>query len=540
MIADRQNAHLEGYHPKIGGSADKNGATHGGTRVERPAEMPTRDECDYVVETKTALLKRLSEDNATVYIDADIDLTGVESHVVGNGVTLVGGFCDPERTEHGGMGPKLYVENPDPADQSNYPRHVFKHTYGPPMKLYGVVFEGPERRYFDPRERASSNSWYSDATQGFYSSAFYEYAGTSDGTFEAVGCCLYGWTVAAIELGSRANETSARVHRCSLFDCMMESMGYGIQQYNGELDVSWCYMDAMRHYITGFGYGSQWYDVWNCLFGPSDLAGHGLDQHCLANNLSTDSRLAGKYIRVRNCTFRATGDVSGDPQEAIAIRGRSDELSWIDKCHFAHSGPPTPSGTQGDAIRQETEWTDEPDRWHNLDVRDNIYGAERPEKKLSAYGAPRDPSDPQDEHENRERSRIEIAAGVDGQWVDYSIRLTGTASARGNVESHDRLSNADGTVEIIGRVRGGTDGFDVAPDVTLLSATATAPIRVSLNGDAVDMAPLLSIGAHRRLDDIEKSETIPDMKSIEKTLTRVKRTANQAAKKLDNARIAFK
>jgi hypothetical protein len=355
---------LQGYARNIGGSAGK--GTHGGQAVKRPSGMPTKAEADYVVSTPDELVNAVTTDEAIVYIDKTITLKGPQNIELGDNVTLVGGFCDPTIP---GRGPVI--------EQDYYHRKLFISNYQRPPTLWGISLRGPnsDLEYFDPRDEEYSGG---DLTpEDWYAGGIHCYDDKEKGTFRAIGCEFWAWTVAGIELGAKDHQTDADVIRCTFHSNIMETLGYGIEQYNGHL---WCdrsFYDRCRHGISGYGYTTESWELTESVIGPNDWAGHAMDMHD-----RVEPNRGGHHISVRDCTFMITEDIAGYGQEGIAQRGVSVAGDEIWGCDFWHPTKPVPPGDQGDAYRQETP--EQRDSFENFNPHDNAFGG--PNK---GFGAPR-------------------------------------------------------------------------------------------------------------------------------------------------------
>lgn len=350
----------------IGGSAGD--GTHGGHEVSRPSNMPTREDANYIVGTASSLRSAL--DNAgsgdVVYIDDDISIDSFggdndpqDAYDISSGVKLVGGFCDPSIP---GRGPQLHA--------SNYSR---RHFHARELELWGISMQGPREDYFDPREESGT-------AEDYYASGFH--IDGSGQSLTVVGCEFRGWTIAGLTTGAGSYATQGSIDRCTFVNNPMETLGYGIEQYNGHLDIGRSYFNRNRHSISGYGYGTESYYLHDSMHGPDALS-HGFDMHGLRqNDDSYDGDLAGKFVHIENVTFPTTDDwrpqYSGD-QEMFALRGVSDETTWIRDCHVYHDSAPTGSGGGGSAWRQETV-----DSFTNFTFSGNNFG----ERLQSGKGCP--------------------------------------------------------------------------------------------------------------------------------------------------------
>lgn len=469
---------LSGYHPAIGGSAGK--GTHGGTAVERPDGMPTKQQADFVVSTKRELLDAVQVDGATVYIDDDIDVTGAQNVWLGDNVTVVGGYCDPEIP---GRGPIL--------KNDYYHRHIFRTRS--PTTWYGVAFKGPNTQYFDPRDRAApSSEWNSDHPSDWYSGGVHAYP--RNGTVRFIGCAFWGWTLAGVELGAKGVETDAEVYRCSFFDSPMETAGYGIEHYNGRVDVRYCFFDTSRHGISGFGHETEEIHVTDSVFGPGPWSGHALDMHDLGANIDGAGDVAGRYLRADRCTFQGTRDVRGYDQEGLAIRGVSTEQSHVRDSHFWHAQKPVPTGNEGDAYRQAVDGS-----WRNFKAENNHFG--QPVK--DGFGAPRAS---QDEETEQPAEPTTMKLTVHGRGISgrYEIVVKGDVEPTGDVEGNDEMTDiGNGRTKIAGGIVGKDDTYVLSDDAIPERGTWTTPVRVTLNGEDIT-GQITPVEMSRRLDEQDK------------------------------------
>lgn len=478
------------YDPLIGGSAGP--GTHGGTDVDRPPNMPAKGDCDVVASDPSSLVDAVTTDGMTVYVDGTIDMTahvnangGVDT---GSGITMVGGYCDPDVE---GRGSEIV------CDTNGH--RLFTSCYGKAPTLYGVSFRGPETEYRDPDHTA-------DDFDSKQSTAFYSY--DDNGLFTVVGCEFYGWTMAGLEVGAKSHETDAEVRRCSFHENQMEHLGYGIEHYNGFMSVKDSFFDKCRHAISSFGYETGGYAVATCVFGPGPWSGHTLDMHGLANNIDTDSNVAGKFVRVYQSTIMGIEDIGGYHQEGLAIRGvpaAQKPPSYVDASHFFHREEPSPTGEQGDAFRQET------DEWKNFEPRDNHFG---PEHK-AGYGAPIDHSmsndKPAEDDTTKDKQNPDAQPTGDrtmtvhgeGEPVNYEIVVDGSVKKRGTTEKQESIErNGDGTVTVTGEIVGHTDGFTLSGDAKIVAAARDGPMRITDNGTELDLGMLQSAWAMRKMSQL--------------------------------------
>lgn len=506
------------FHPLIGGSAGK--GTHGGTRhVSRPVDMPTKDECTHVVSNKHELLDAIVIDDAIIYIDNDIDVTGVEDHEIGDGITLVGGFCDPAIP---GRGPVIHSDEPS--------KYVFTSSYGRAPTLWGISAKGPEMSYIDPDHTAD------DFSETFASFLFcYD-----DDTLRVHGCEFFGWTLAGLLCGAKNHPTTTIVERSSFHHCQMEHLGYGIEHYDGFLSIRQCFFDKCRHAVSSFGYPTGGYAISESVIGPGPWCGHALDMHGLANNINTNSRVAGEFIRVYKCTIMSTWDIGGYEQEGIAIRGIPKKMSYADKCNFWHNHPPDPlnPNVQGEAIRQET------DRFRNFEERDNIYG--KGNFGDGSYGAPRLLDESEPKPEPKPTMKPLTITGREGHGkIQYRIGLSrGTATSTKKDGSMDVIENPHGTDLITGSVWGGwSDTFELSTDAKLDSIETSGPTDITFNGTPVDQAPLVATAqwyaSEGNRDGDENGDTPHDHTEVNERINDLSTEIDGLMERMLNATIDF-
>lgn len=481
--------------PEIGGSAGKN--THGGS-IDRPDGMPTKSDADHVVSTKKELLDAITQDGVTVWLDRsvdEIDITGAKNVWIGEDITLVGGFCDPKVD---GRGPVL--------KNDYYHRHIFRTRS--PVTFYGVAFRGPNTEYFDPRERVQSSDWNSDNLDDWFSSGIHAHPSKGNGTCKFVGCEFWGWTLAGIEIGAKNYMTQAVVERCSFHDSPMETAGYGIEHYNGSVDVRHCFFDSSRHGISGFGHRNEEIHVKDSVFGPGPWSGHALDMHDLGANIDGAGNVAGRYLRADRCTFMGTRDVRGYDQEGLAIRGVPVEESRVSDSHFYHSSKPDPTGEEGDAYRQAVE-----DGWKRFTPENNHFGKE----PKDGHGAPRVQEKPAEDDEDKETenpsgtptapddSTMKLTIHGRGTSGEYEIVVHGTVKPTGNIEDNDSIENlGNNRRKVSGGIVGAADTFELGENATIERAWFTAPARITKNGEPIDTGSLVAAEADRRLTEQSK------------------------------------
>jgi hypothetical protein len=379
-IAYLSNDPLTNADWRVGGSAGD--GTHGGHHVERPAGMPTRDEADFIVGTASGFRNALDNagSGAIIYIDDDVSISSFDDYYLPPDLKLVGQYCDPN---HPGHGPALIDTQEPPYDR----RHFITRDY---IELWGVRFVGPEGEYFDPRDRPGDKTDY-------YTSAIMTYGNNENGREGSdafiYGCEFKNWTVAGLELGERTTPTKGHVERCTFHHNNMETLGYGVEQWNGPAEVSWCYTNDNRHDFSGFGYYTESWEIHDCMHGPRALS-HAYDMHGLNQNLGPSyPNNAGDHVHVRRCTFPYTEDWRPgyeSKQEGVTVRGIPEHEVQIFDNHFYHTEPPAGDGPgeNGDPFRQDNI---SQDHFVNFEYGGNNYGERLQEGKGCPLNAPVEP-----------------------------------------------------------------------------------------------------------------------------------------------------
>ncbi|RRJ30994.1 hypothetical protein [Halocatena pleomorpha] len=343
---------------------------------------------DRVVDSRADLLAALDgASDIVVYVadDAEIDLTGESSISLGKGVTLASG-----RGRDGSEGGLVYTDG--------LPRWLFR-SRAASVRVTGLRLRGPRTDYFDPREE------FSDATAA-YSCGLHLFGDTA----EVDNCELFGWPHAAIAFGARDQPTEGFAHHNEIHHNRMETLGYGIEIYDGWSRIEHTHFDANRHAVTGFGYDTNGFRAHYNLIGPSPVS-HAFDMHRLSENVSCeDDLLAGQKVSIQYNTFAYTHDSLGRSQEAVDIRGIPAQQSTVDRNWFAHEREP--SGDRGEAVRQGI---DEP--FCRLRVgSNNHYGPTVPDDP--EVGCPRD----SDQSRHTQES--------DSSVLDTLMRLTDVIRSR--------------------------------------------------------------------------------------------------------------
>lgn len=306
------------------------------------------DDSDIVVETaaglQVALQDAVTGDVVYVADGTTIDLTGVVNLRVPAGVRLVGG----RDLKAGRPGPRLTVGRDDTAGTLFVAR-------GDDVRITGLRLLGPRPERY---EIADPNS---------HDRTGVHLLGTGG---EVANCEFTGWPHAAVAVGSRSHRPRARVTSCVIHHNALAGLGYGVTVFDGHAVIEDCTFNHNRHAVDGFGHPGCGYEARNNVIGPTTYS-HVFDMHRLDENVGEAEAIAGRFVDIHHNTVLATSDGDGTPQEAIAVRGVPTDRVRIWRNQFAHEGPPSPPGGQGDAYRQVNVST-----WKRFDARDNAFAGE--------------------------------------------------------------------------------------------------------------------------------------------------------------------
>lgn len=475
---------------EIGGIAGP--GTYPGKDVRPPEGWRGRD-YDYEVTNYDELVEAARDEGARIHIAEHIRIP--EDHETvwfADGVILEGDFCNPDV-----QGVGKWIRLPENEDDV-YPRKVFGHRGGEPVKMYGVYALGPKLHYFDPDHRTEH---FKELTTSF----FHEMADPEDGTFAAEGCRFSGWSLAGLEIGSRDHRTDYEIHRCTFNMNPMEHFGYGLELYRGDGWINQCYFNKCRHGFATFGHRDQTVDVTNCVFGPGWWAGHFADTHGDGEMEEEDEHpVASKHTRYRNCTFLGTKDIDGSDQEAIVIRGWSIDDSYVKNCEFAHTDEPEAPGEQGSAIRQESGTDD----WERLELSGNTYGeigqhdgvgAPRVLEDTPPKKPPKKPSEDDEPVMKEPLQTLEITGHGQG-GCNYEFTVSGNVKMGPKAEhSNDQIEDNGATSTITGYVNDNwRDSFILDSRAQLESAWFDGAAEVLLDGKPIQLGPLIATEAQRR------------------------------------------
>lgn len=468
---------LAEMHPSVGGSAGDPDLTHGGQDVSRPPNMPRQKECTHTVSTTDELVDAVQDDDATIWLDeqaVEILFKGPQNVWFGEGVEIVGQYCDPA---YPGMGTRI--------KQDYYHRNLFLSAYGNAPKLWGVPLIGPmlgdsffdmgtdlsfEDVYFDPRTPERTNNgqlepsdWYASGLHCYDRDELYVH-----------GCLFAGWSLAGLEIGAKGYQTPAEIQRSSFVLNAMETLGYGIESYNGHQWLNRCYFDGNRHAVSAFGYPTQSYEVTECASGKETVAGHVLDMH----ELNAENNVGGHHVYIRNCSNLTLHDINGYKQEFYVQRGVPELGDEIWNCATVHPGPQPEPGDQGDFVRQEDP--EERDEWEHFSAHDNYFG----DALIESHGTPL-------ADQGLPGNRYLVIYGQ-GPRADYRFRVKGRAAQAKRADKGDITDGLNGDrCQITGTVWGGVDAFQLHPDAEIEGGLFNGPVTIKENGTEIDKTTLL-------------------------------------------------
>ncbi len=214
---------------------------------------------------------------------------------------------------------------------------VFKHSEGD-IRITGLRVKGPRMSYWDP------------PGPGFMANQFGSAPFRLEGNRAYVDHCeIFGWTNAAILLGSQSSPTSGWIHHNQLHHNQMNHLGYGLELYNGEHIVEWNYFNANRHSIAAFGYPTNGYEARYNIIGP-DAVLFSFDMHNLGENLgNSNNNKAGQYARVHHNVFTLTDNL------AFSIQGISKQQSFFKNNWCA--ADPSEVGGKKHIVQQAYNWS---------------------------------------------------------------------------------------------------------------------------------------------------------------------------------------
>lgn len=290
----------------------------------------TEAECDVTVSTRSQLETELGRSgDRKIWISNGkwIDTSGMSVSVTGDKVLA------SNRGQDGAPGPLLYNNTKGNGSKS------YDMSSGTPngiiqldgsVEVFGIRFRGWAHNYWDSVHHPGYMPYKID-----YDKYHQRMFSIRNSGVEVHNCEVYGFPTQAFVIGTKSSGYNPDIHHCDIHDNMMTSAGYGVDVKNGRPTVRYCYINACRHGVNGFGpYDCGWL-VEHCLFGPS-WSQHVVDMHSLSNNSQGSSNSysnrsyygnAGGRMVCRYNTFVSTHIIedanfqAGKMTRAVGIRG---------------------------------------------------------------------------------------------------------------------------------------------------------------------------------------------------------------------------
>jgi len=269
---------------------------------------------DYQVKTLEELLAALKQAKAgqVVYVDdkAEIDLTGKQKIVIPGGVTIASG-----RGRGNSQGALLYSN-----ELATSPLFL---AGGEKVRVTGLRLRGPDqkRRTEQMRQLHKEGRYYSIPNSDGITSRHPH--------LEVDNCELWGWSHAAVSLGSGASK--AHIHHNYIHHNQRSGLGYGVCLDQADALIEANLFDWCRHHIAGTGRPGTSYEArYNLVLESANS--HSFDMHG-GRDRKDGTDIAGDSIKIHHNTFKATR------VRAIVIRGRPTQSAEIHQNWFLHSDP---------------------------------------------------------------------------------------------------------------------------------------------------------------------------------------------------------
>lgn len=268
----------------------------------------TRSDATTTVSTAGELDDALSAGDSIVWIDDDIDITD-HSLDVGVGQTVAG-----DRGINGSSGPTVYSTDHGETGLNMHNDNA---------RLTGIHLRGPEYNAYDHPDYSGylpyPDTSYSDEERYDEYYYFYNSCGVNvrGNGIEIDNCEINGWGDMGVNVYEGSWDNSAYIHHCYIHNCMKASMGYGVEIFYARPLIEYCYFNATRHTIAGWGTADSSFIFRNNAVGPHNTS-HAVDQHGVYNNVPSDDWSydyyddnwvlnAGAEMVVTNNTFFVTG-----------------------------------------------------------------------------------------------------------------------------------------------------------------------------------------------------------------------------------------
>lgn len=316
-------------------------------------------EGDYSVTTVDELREALASAQAgqVVYVDpaGDYDCTTLifaEKFVIEipAGVTLAS-----NRGDNGSRGAVIY--------SNAYATLPLVRALGPNVRMTGIWLRGPNPKTdIEHHRRSFSTKNAEGVTPGH---TYYYKVPTSQGIstkfsgLQVDNCELSGWSCAAIALDAGLDH---HIHHNYIHHNQYMGLGYGVSHGYGEESASlidYNLFSANRHSIAGTGKPGNAYEACNNV-ALQTACGHVFDMHG-GRDRGDGTNIAGDWVNIHNNIVCVTD------QRAIAIRGVSQDQSFVQNNWFYHAAP---------ASNVMSPWPC--DAASKITFEDNAYGAQSP------------------------------------------------------------------------------------------------------------------------------------------------------------------
>ncbi len=243
------------------------------------------------------------------------------------GVTLAG-----NRGHEGSRGPVIYSDAHQTAPLIR--------AMGPGVRITGLWLLGPNPRWhiehwhraFDEGEEKGTFRHHDGTGLRGGHPYYYKFpnstaVATEFDKLEVDNCEISGWT-RGVALSSSHDH---HIHHNYIHHCQYHGLGYGVAHGRASSLVEYNLFNANRHSIAGSGHPSEGYEARHNVelevarSFPFDMHG-GRDRR-------DETNIAGSWLKIHNNQFRATD------QLAIGIRGRPEQMSFINNNWFFHTDP---------------------------------------------------------------------------------------------------------------------------------------------------------------------------------------------------------
>lgn len=326
----------------------------------------TKEDADYVVRTASELAARATERGKVVFVPSDISID-ISAVTIDLWATVAS-----DRGQHGSEGALIYSNAKGLKSHAwnggDANGHIQLRGNG---RLTGLRLRGWAYNYWNNPEHPGYIPFAPGETrrerERWRESRYARGINVHSSTVQIDNCEIYGWSYCAINIGSAATSYSPTILYSHFHDNMLTSAGYAAEVIRGHPTFRYCYFNAHRHAVAGFGYADGGFIIEDCVFGPS-VSSFQIDMHGLHNNLSEDRTVsdpksplyhgrAGGDMIVRRTTHLYTNVIAdanfdaGKPCSAISIRGVPGGTGvLVERSAFAHHSQDSNISGAGRAI----------------------------------------------------------------------------------------------------------------------------------------------------------------------------------------------